>query len=130
MACLPLATAFVEAFCAQHQVAHADAQRLTLVIEELFTNTVKHGHGGDNDAPVHVALGVDAIHVTLCYEDNARPFNPLQHAQGAPDDIDGSVEERRVGGLGIRLVRQLTEQLDYAHVDGFNRLLLLLKRKA
>lgn len=119
---------FVEAFCQRRDVARSDALRLALIVEELFTNTVSHGHGGDCDAAVRITLAATAAQVTLCYEDEAPPFDPLpQHA--APD-LGPDIDERRIGGLGLRLVRQMASQAVYRHVDGVNRLTLVLARQA
>ena len=125
---LPLALGFVEAFCEQHGVAPADALRLTLIVEELFTNTVVHGHGGDHESPVRIELGIGPAQMALRYEDSAPPFDPLQYLQQTHPDLDAHVDERRVGGLGLPLVAQMVERFDYAHVDGFNCLSLVLKR--
>lgn len=125
---LPQATAFVQAFCEQHGVAAADALRLTLVVEELFTNAVVHGHGGDSDAPVRIQLGIDAARLVLRFEDSAPPFDPLQYLADAAPPLDAPAEERQVGGLGLPLVAQMAEQLDYVHADGSNRLQLLFRR--
>lgn len=125
---LPLAAAFVEAFCDGQGVARPDALRLTLIVEELFTNTVVHGHGGDHPSPVHIEVAVGPARLALRYADCAPPFNPLQYLQETHPDLDAKVDERRVGGLGLPLVAQMVEQFDYAHVDGFNCLSLVLKR--
>jgi anti-sigma regulatory factor (Ser/Thr protein kinase) len=128
MGSLPLAVAFVEAFCAVHGVAQPDALRLILIIEELFTNTVVHGHGGDHQSPVRIEVAIGPTRMALRYEDCAPPFNPLQYLQQAHPDLDADVDERQVGGLGLPLVAQTAEQFDYAHVDGFNCVSLVLKR--
>ena len=56
MTALPATATFIDAFCARNGLASADALRLTLVVEELFTNSVVHGYGGDSDAPIEVSL--------------------------------------------------------------------------
>jgi serine/threonine-protein kinase RsbW len=127
MDCLPLATAFVEAFCELQGIDHADALRLTLVVEELFTNTVHHGHAGDCEAPVGIALAADGSFLTLRYEDSAPPFDPLQHLDRVAPDWDAAVEERRIGGLGLHLLAQMAHRLDYSFTDGRNRVHLVLK---
>ena len=128
MAHLPKATAFVESFCEAHGLAPADVMRLTLVVEELFTNTVIHGHGGDCDAPVRIALSATAGHIELAYDDTAPPFDPVAHLASNAATLD--VDDRRVGGLGIALVLRMTERAGYAREDGCNRLMLTIARDA
>ena len=130
MAHLPEATAFVESFCAAHGLGGADALRLTLVVEELFTNTVAHGHGGDCDAPVRIALNATAGDVELVYDDTAPPFDPVAHLAGAAAELDTDADGRRVGGLGIALVLRMAERASYAREDDCNRLTLTFARDA
>jgi serine/threonine-protein kinase RsbW len=122
------AVGFIEAFCEQHGVAPGDVLRLTLIVEELFTNTVVHGHGGDHESPVRIEVSIAATQMALRYEDSAPAFDPLQHLQQAHPDLEAHVDERRPGGLGLPLVAKMVERFDYAHVDGFNCLSLVLRR--
>ena len=123
------ATAFVEAFCADRGVAPNDQLRLTLVVEELFTNTVRHGHGGGSDAPVRIALRADPLRVELAYEDSAPPFDPLDQVARSPIDETADVADRPVGQLGIALVVSLVERASYVREDGRNCLRLALRRQ-
>lgn len=115
---------FLEQFCAETALPRAACLRLNLVLEELFTNTVKHGHRGDCDAPVWIALSLegDALHVT--YEDKAPPFNPYAYLPEGPPDI--TLEMRKVGGLGVLLTKELAATRDYAYLFGRNRIRLTL----
>jgi len=130
MESLQQALAFVQAFCEQHTVAPGDTLRLTLVVEELFTNVVTHGHRGDTDAPVRLQVGITAAQVALRFEDSAPAFDPLRYLADAAPQLDSKVEERPVGGLGLPLVAQMAERFEYARVDGFNCLQLVLSRSA
>jgi serine/threonine-protein kinase RsbW len=121
---LPATAAFVDAFCASNGIGSADALRLTLVVEELFTNSVVHGYGGDCDAPIEMALALDAGGIALFYEDAAHPYDPLSRFDEAPDHLDGTVESRPTGGLGIHLVSELVDEARYAREEGRNRLWL------
>ena len=123
------AIAFVEAVCDAHGVARGDCLRLSLVLEELFTNTVKHGHGGGSDAPVRVGLLVQASELELRYEDSAAPFDPLTQVPRTVKDLEGEGHERPVGGLGIALVASLAARFDYAYEGGWNRLRVALRRE-
>jgi anti-sigma regulatory factor (Ser/Thr protein kinase) len=129
MDCLAEAIAFVEAFCLDRAVVGADCLRLSLVLEELFTNTVTHGHGGDSDAPVRLGLRVDPTHLELCYDDCAPPFDPVDYAARAPTDSEADVADRRIGELGIVLVTGMADRVTYAREDGWNRVRLALRRQ-
>jgi serine/threonine-protein kinase RsbW len=130
MQCLPEAAAFVEDFCDANAIAHGDALRLALIVEELFTNTVVHGHRGDSDAPVRMALSAVPSRLALLYEDAAPPFDPLARLERAAPDLDADLEHRPVGGLGITLVVRMAKSVRYSREDGFNRLHIVLQREA
>jgi serine/threonine-protein kinase RsbW len=121
---------FVEAFCADRGVAESDGLRLSLVLEELFTNTVVHGHGGGSDAPVRLTLHADASHLELSYQDSAPPFDPLAHVAAAPIDPAAGVADRPIGHLGIPLIVNMAERISYVHEGGCNRIRLALRREA
>ncbi len=118
--------AFLEGFCAEVSLARPACLRLNLVLEELFTNSVKHGHGGDCDAPIWVTLSGAEGAIGLVYEDTARPFNP--YARLPEDAPDTTVEMRKIGGLGVLLTRELAATRDYAYVFGRNRIRLRFER--
>src|SRR4029077_11111369 len=123
------AIAFVEAFCAERGIAASDGLRLSLVVEELFTNTVVHGHGGGSDVPVRLCLRADPSHLELSYEDSAPPFDPVAHAARSRVDLAAAVADRPIGHLGLALVVDMAERISYARVDDRNRILLALRRE-
>jgi serine/threonine-protein kinase RsbW len=129
MPCLPDATAFVAAFCTAHGVAPDDTLRLTLIVEELFTNTVHHGHGGNSAATVRLTLGATAGQIELQYEDSAPAFDPSAQVIQAQADLDAAVAGRAAGGLGITLVAQMASSLVYEREDGVNRIRLSVPRR-
>jgi anti-sigma regulatory factor (Ser/Thr protein kinase) len=114
----PHVQAFVEA--AVEGMDERLVTRLRLATEELFLNTVTHGHGGDTDAPVEVTVGVDGERVLLTYVDTGPPFDPFAVVE-RPDPA-ASLEARSVGGLGVFLVTALAARCHYARVDGRNRI--------
>ena len=108
--------AFVEGYCAEAGLARERCLRLNLVLEELFINTVNHGHRGDCDAPIWIQLDAQPEAVQLTYEDTAPPFNPFVHR----------VEIGKIGGLGVLLTRELAAAREYAYLFGRNRIRLSL----
>ena len=117
--------AFLEGFCREAAIGREQCLRINLVLEELFTNTVRHGHGSESDAPVWVFLTRSASGLRLTYEDTAPPFNP--YAQAGPDHADVPLEQRKVGGLGVLMTRELAIAWDYAYLFGRNRIELALR---
>lgn len=90
---------------------------LRLVVEELVVNIVNYAYGDGGDGPLRIELDSDNKSLTLTIADNGTPFNPLEHAT---PDTTLSAEERSIGGLGIYLVREMMDSVDYKRVDGSN----------
>ena len=109
---------FVDDACAKAGAPRADYLRLMLLIEELFVNTVTHGYGEDSDDPVRVRLSVTPAAIAVEYEDCARPYDPF--GVPAPDRDDEDLDARHVGGLGIRLIRTIAEDVGWMYRDGRN----------
>ncbi len=114
--------AFVERFCAQAGVPRDPCLRLNLVLEELFTNTIKHGYRDGTDAPVWISLARAEGALRVVYEDGGPPFNP--YAWLAAAAAEGPQPLRRPGGLGILLTRELAASREYAYVFGRNSIRL------
>ena len=119
-------TDFVERFCAAEDIERPRCLRLNVVLEELFINSVRHGHGRDCNAPIWVMLAAAADAVRVTYEDTCRPFNPFAHLPAKGPDT--TLEMRKIGGLGVLLARELSNVREYAYVFGRNRIRLQLMR--
>ena len=91
-----------------------------LVIEELVVNVVNYS-GSDY---LDVEVERDEKLVTLRFRDGGVAFNPLEHT---PPDVSKPIEERPIGGLGIFLVIQKAEHIEYEYTQGENVLTVSLK---
>jgi len=80
--------------------------RLQLVTEELFTNTITHGHHGDSEHSVCLALGLSHDVLTLRYEDDAPAFD-LSGIGQKPSST------ATIGGLGIGLIHGMSKAIRY-----------------
>ncbi len=114
------ARAFIERFCREADVSRDACLRANLVLEELFLNTVKHGHRGGSDAPVWIGLDAEDGAISVTYEDRAPPFNPF--AAATREMLEVLAHARREGGLGVLLAHGLTASADYAYLFGRNRI--------
>ena len=111
----------VDAFCAEHGVATEHVLRLDVALDEVLANVILYafGDGRPHEIAIEVALNETALSLEVA--DDGKPFDPL--SRHAPT-LDGTLEERAVGGLGIHLVRRLMDEVTYRRADGMNRLLL------
>jgi serine/threonine-protein kinase RsbW len=82
------------------------------VVEELFTNMVKYGRG--SSAPILLAVdGQDGQAVVTLIDRDVAPFDP----NAAPDvDVGQPIEARAPGGLGLHLIRRMTDRVQYDYV--------------
>ena len=100
---------FIESACATMK---DDARlRIVLLVEELFANSVNHGYGGDSEQPVWLALAVGDQECHLVYEDCAPQYDPFAAVDMSSTEAD--VDMRRVGGLGIVLLVELSASRTY-----------------
>ena len=112
-------TAETAGFCRRQGLAEDVEFDLTLVLEELFANSVRHGGCGGMEGAAEVHLSLFPNGVALDYADRGTPFDPT--AAPAPD-LNVPLEERRAGGLGIHLMRQVMRDFEYQRRDGWNRI--------
>ena len=106
-------------FCQSNGLASDVEFDLNLVLEELFTNTLKHGGGAGASEAARTVLELDGDDVAVEYSDHGAAFNPIE----APSvDLTAPLANRATGGLGIHLVRQTMQDLEYQRADGWNRL--------
>lgn len=115
--------AFAE-FADAHGVPIAVRRSLQVVLDDLLTNTVTYGFKGraGGEVSVEAELHPDRVSVTLT--DDGRPFDPF--AVAAPDTTL-SIELRRIGGLGIHLVRKMMDEISYER-RGDHNVVVLVKR--
>jgi anti-sigma regulatory factor (Ser/Thr protein kinase) len=124
LAAIPRVAAELEVFCLGHGIAHRDLNRFNLALEEVLTNIISYGFpaGGRYDIQVQVAWSEGALQATV--SDDGVAFDPLA---AAPPDLGGPAEQRKVGGLGIHLLRTLTDTIDYRRDGGRNVLAFRLR---
>jgi anti-anti-sigma factor len=98
---------------------------VVLVLEEILTNLTTHG-GAPAEA-ARVRITVEPARVVGEIIDAGAPFDP----RGAlMPDVEASMNDRLVGGLGLFLVNQLTSAMEYARQNGRNRLVFSVARTA
>jgi serine/threonine-protein kinase RsbW len=105
------------------QVIAADTLfAVQLCLEEAVANIIMHG-GGAKDDRLQIAIALERNGGTLVarIEDSGREFDPTQFP---PPSVAKSLEEAKVGDLGIHLMRSFASDMHYERRDGRNRLTL------
>lgn len=110
----------VKKFCDDNGVSEEKYHDIVLILDELATNVINYAYpdGGTHTFTLDLHKdGDDRIVMKL--SDDGIPFDPL--ARDNPD-TESSLEEREIGGLGIFIVKQLSEVVEYSRVDDKNHL--------
>lgn len=100
--------------------------RVELVLEELVTNLVRHAYK-QNAGDIEITCGEGAAGFQLRIADWGAAFNPLERPS---PDLGASVEDRPIGGLGIHLVRNMTDTLDYRREKDRNIVTAVFRKPA
>jgi serine/threonine-protein kinase RsbW len=99
---------------------------LCLVVDEAVTNVILHGYqGAGGPVDIHVQRDGDAVVILL--RDQAKTFD----GRGVETPhLDESLAERKAGGMGVYLIRTLTDEAEYRPRAGRGNELRLVKRRA
>ena len=113
-------TAFVDDFLDQIACPMKSRIQINIVIDEIFGNICHYAYKDSVGAvTVRVESGNTPKAVFLTFTDNGIPYNPLDTED---PDITSSSEERKIGGLGIYLVKKNMDEMKYEYGNQQNRL--------
>lgn len=114
----------LEAFATEHRLPAKVLQAADLALAEHVTNVLKYAYADSTAHEIRVRLSCDEGVLHAEVQDDGRAFNPLEVP---PVDTSVPLEQRSLGGLGIHLMRQFMDTLDYRREGGRN-ILRMTKR--
>lgn len=119
----PEVSSYVEDWLEEHDCPMKAAMQISVALEEIFVNVAHYAYP---NPPGQLDIGLDCADntVTMQFIDSGTPFDPL--AKEDPD-VTLSVEERRIGGLGIFMVKKTMDHVSYEYKDGKNMLTIVKK---
>jgi anti-sigma regulatory factor (Ser/Thr protein kinase) len=109
-----------QAFCDEIDAPGLARANVMTALDEVLANIVHHGLQGVTGT-IELTMGRTDRQVVAHVADTAAPFDPLLMP---PPDTTLPIEKRKLGGLGIALVRALTDEVAYDRRDGRNHLTL------
>jgi len=96
---------------------NSEAINMQLAVEEAVVNVINYAYPDEVKGEIHIGAYATSSGLKFVIKDMGVRFAPTD----APDvDTTLSAEERRIGGLGIFLVRQLMDSINYERIDGHN----------
>ncbi len=115
---IPAVTDFVEEQLEPLHFSRKALIQLAVAIDEIFSNIAKYAYGDKGgEATVRVETEADPESAVITFIDNGRPFDPLAARE---PDLTLDAEERKIGGLGIFLVKKSMDGISYEYKDGQN----------
>ncbi|MDR2107687.1 MAG: ATP-binding protein [Holosporaceae bacterium] len=109
----------IKAFCSENGIPEEKYHDIVLILDETVTNIINYAYPGGNEQEFILDIEKKNESIFIKLIDSGIPFDPL--SLNIPD-TDSSIEERQIGGLGIFIVKQLSEAIEYSRVDDKNRL--------
>ena len=90
---------------------------LNLVLEEAVSNVILYAYSKEVQKEITLLANISDNNLIFVLTDSGKEFDPTK----VPDaDVTLSAEEREIGGLGIFLIRQIMDTVEYQRIDGKN----------
>lgn len=116
---------FVEEQLLAHSTSPKSVIQIAIAVEEIYVNIANYAYIPEvGEATIRIQVGGDPLLVMIQFFDNGKPFNPLSLEY---PNIHSTAEERALGGLGILMVKESMDEMDYCYEDGNN--ILTIKKK-
>ena len=121
---VPELNAFVDEACEEAGFDMTTTMKINLAIEEAVVNVMNYAYPTGKLGYVDIDAQINNERLKFVISDSGAPFDPTAKAEV---DTTLSAEERSIGGLGIHLIRQIMDTINYERVDGKNLLTLCKK---
>jgi len=120
----PQLSDFVEKVCIALDIDDYTTTQLNLAIEEAVVNAMLYAYPVGTEGKILIEAEANEVRLKFTITDSGKPFDPT-----ARKDVDTSLsaEERPIGGLGIHLVRQIMDSINYERLNDKN--VLTLRKK-
>ena len=112
---------FIEELSEELALAPELTFNLNLVLEEAVSNVILYAYGEEKQKEITLLANMSDNNLIFVLTDSGQEFDPTK----VPDaDVTLSAEEREIGGLGIFLIRQIMNSIEYQRIDGKNVLIM------
>ena len=112
---------FMKEFMVSNGIDDTSAYSSNLAVEEIFTNFVKYGAMSDSEISVSLTRDADRLIISIADPDSEE-FDVTAFPEA---DTNLPLKERKIGGLGIHLVRQMMDEVKYEYEDRNSKITLV-----
>ena len=117
--------AFVEENMEKNECPMKVVMQVQIAVEEIFVNIAHYAYdSGQGTATIRVEVGGDPLQVIITFIDQGVTYDPMKKED---PDVTLSAEERKIGGLGIFMVKKSMDDVKYEYADGKNILTISKK---
>ncbi|MCK6585762.1 MAG: ATP-binding protein [Anaerolineales bacterium] len=110
---------FITECCGRHNVPDETVFELKLAVDEACTNVIEHGYKGMDPGSIILSFRIEADRILVSITDFGHVFEPVE----APKpNVEAALEDRPLGGLGLYLIYQTMDNIDYQPSDDGNTL--------
>ena len=108
----------IEAHLDENECPDNVKTKILIAVEEIYVNIAHYAYGGkEGEALVQMDVLKDPRRCQVVFKDKGIPYNPLDKKD---PELSLSAEEREIGGLGIYMVKQYMDKVEYRSEDGYN----------
>lgn len=108
---------FISECCQKHQVPNETVFDLKLAVDEACTNVITHGYKGMDPGSIILSFRIEPDRILVQITDFGHVFEP---ADAPKPDVEAALEDRPLGGLGLYLIYQLMDNIDYQSSEDGN----------
>jgi len=116
---LALFRGFISDCCARFDVPDGTVFDLKLAVDEACTNIIEHGYKGMDPGSIILSFRIDPDRILVRITDFGHVFEP---AAAPKPDVEAALENREMGGLGLFLIYQTMDNIDYQSSEDGNTL--------
>ncbi len=110
--------AALEAFGERNGLSPKDAYHFDLAFDEVLVNVISYAFDQPGQHEITVRMTIDDTRVMAEVVDDGKPYDPL--TQAPEPDLEADIESRKIGGLGVHLVKTFMDHVEYRRLDGRN----------
>ena len=107
----------IDTFCESQHVESEIAFAVNLSIDELLTNTISYGYRDEETHRIELEVRIEGDELIVVIVDDSAAFDV---SEGTSPELDASLKDRAVGGLGLFLVHQMMDGVEYRRRGGRN----------